>query len=177
MSLPAIPTLETARLTLRAPRPDDAAPFAAFYGSDRARFVGGPRAPWESWRYLAEVIGHWALRGFGRWIVEDRASRLPVGLVGLHHPLDWPEPEIGWMIFGGAEGRGFAREAAEAARAHAYGALGWPTAISLVAPENTRSAGLAARLGAQRDGVFTHPRFGAMEIWRHPAPGSAERAA
>lgn len=172
MSLAVIPTLATERLVLRAPCAADAAPLAAFYAGPRSGFVGGPLPDWAVWRYLAEVIGHWSLRGYGRWIAEERATGAAIGLVGLHHPLDWPEPEIGWILFDGAEGRGLAREAALAARAHAYGTLGWRTVISLVDPGNVRSAGLAAAMGAVRDGSFAHPKYGAMDIWRHPAPSA-----
>ena len=41
---------------------------------------------------------------------------------------------------------------------------------SLVRPENTKSAAVALRLGARRDGEFTHVRHGHMHIYRHPTP-------
>lgn len=167
----AVPVLETDRLTLRAPCIDDADAFAHFCADPvNTRFIGGVLAPWESWRYLCEVIGHWSMRGFGRWIAVDRATGNPVGLYGLHFPSEWPEPEIGWMTFDGHQKTGLAREAATAARRHAYGTLGWTTVISLIDPENVASVALAERLGAKRDRDFTHPRYGAMGVWRHPAP-------
>ena len=163
-----IPTLRTERLVLRAPRPGDFEPFAAFYASERASMVGGPLDRAEAWRTLAGLVGHWHLRGFGRWaVMEDDA---PVGIVGLHFPLGWPEPEVGWIVFDGAEGRGLAYEAALAARAHAYDTLGWRTAVSIVHPRNARSIALAERMGARRDGEFHHPRVGPVPVWRHPGP-------
>lgn len=166
----AIPTLETDRLILRAPREEDLAPFAAFYASDAARFVGGPLPEWEVWRYLAQVIGHWHLRGFGRWIVEAKDTSAAIGLVGLHAPLDWPEPEVGWFIWG-EPGRGYATEAGAAARRFAYGTLGMTTLISSIAAGNDASVKVAERLGARREAQdFIHPSFGALGIWRHPAP-------
>lgn len=165
-----IPTLETDRLILREPQAKDFAPFAEFYASDRAKFVGGPLTPEGSWRMLATEIGHWSLKGFGRWIVEHKDTGAAVGLVGLFEPEGWPEPEIGWDLFNGFEGQGFATEAALAARSYAYDVLGWTTTISLVKPENTASAAVAHRMGARQDGVFTHERHGALNIWRHPAP-------
>jgi RimJ/RimL family protein N-acetyltransferase len=165
-----IPTLTTSRLTLRAPCLDDFDAFAAFYASDRARFVGGPMSAEQVWRHLACEIGHWALRGYGRWAVEETASGKFAGIIGLWNPEGWPEPEIGWDLMDGFEGRGFATEAAMAALAHAYDTLGWPTAISLVAPENHGSRAVAQRMGARHDGMFTHRRLGTMEIWRHLSP-------
>lgn len=165
-----IPTLETERLKMRAPEARDIAPFAAFYASDRSSFVGGPLTAEGSWRMLAMEIGHWTLKGFGRWIVEGKATGDIVGMVGLFEPEGWPEAEIGWDLFNGFEGKGYATEAGHAARDYAYDILGWQTAISLVKSGNDGSAAVAKRLGARPDGTFTHERHGTMAIWRHPAP-------
>lgn len=166
----AIPTLTTERLVLRAPEIGDFEPFSAFYASERSRFVGGPLSREGAWRMLAMEIGHWTLAGFGRWIVDVRDGPRSAGLVGLFAPEGWPEPEIGWDLFDGHEGKGYATEAALAARRFAYDRLGWSTAISLVKPGNEASARVAARMGARADGEFTHERHGLAHIWRHPAP-------
>ena len=167
-----IPTLHTERLTLRAPVEADFAPFAAFYAGPRSHFVGGPLSRELAWRMLAMEAGHWQLRGYGRWIVAETATDTPVGMVGPFAPEGWPEPELGWDLFDGFEGKGYATEAALAARAWVYDTLGWTTAISLVKPENTASARLAERLGCTRDGDFTHERHGFMHVYRHPGPDS-----
>ena len=164
------PTIQTERLTLRGLGPEDLPYLQPFFASDRSRYVGGLVSYEQSWRFLAAEIGHWTLRGYGRWGVDDRATGTPVGLVGLWNPEGWPEPEIGWDLWDGAEGKGFATEAARAARDYAYETLGWTTAISLVHPDNHASAAVAQRLGARRDGIFTHVRFGEVHIWRHPSP-------
>jgi len=165
-----IPTLETERLTLRAPAEADFPALAAFYETDRAEFVGGHIGPNEVWRTLASMIGHWALRGYGMWAVDERETGLFCGHVGPWNPHGWPEPEIGWTLLGAAEGRGIAREAAEASRAYAYGSLGWTTAISLIDPANTRSIRLAERMGARLDYEFQHDDYGLMHAYRHPSP-------
>ncbi|MGC9368152.1 MAG: GNAT family N-acetyltransferase [Paracoccaceae bacterium] len=165
-----IPRLETERLILRAPTLQDFEVFADFYASERASFVGGPLDREGSWRMLAMEIGHWQLAGFGRWIVETRDGGATAGLVGLFCPEGWPEPEIGWDLFSGHEGKGYATEAGAAARNYAYDVLGWDTAISLVKPANVASARVAERLGARLDGMFPHQRHGEMQVWRHPSP-------
>ncbi|MEM9605645.1 MAG: GNAT family N-acetyltransferase [Pseudomonadota bacterium] len=166
-----IPTLETPRLRLRAPRLDDFEAFAAFRADPvRSVFVGGPYTEAQAFDQLGELIGHWHLRGFGRFMIADRESDAALGVTGPYHPADWPEPEIAWSVFAHAEGRGIAFEAATAARRYAYDTLGWTTAISLVSIENTRSASLAKRLGCTRDPDFIHPDFGRMGCWRHPPP-------
>ena len=48
-----IPTLQTQRLILRAPRQGDFDTFAAFYAGPRASFVGGPLTRELAWRMLA----------------------------------------------------------------------------------------------------------------------------
>ena len=167
--LSAIPTLTTERLILRAPRAEDVAPFGRFYASEAARFVGGPKDEALTWRYLAEVIGHWALRGFGRWIVERRDRPGAIGLVGLHEPLDWPETEVGWFLWDGL-GQGLASEAGRAARAYAYGTLGRTTLVSMIAPGNDASIRVAEAMGAVWGEDYIHPRFGPLVFYRHPGP-------
>jgi ribosomal-protein-alanine N-acetyltransferase len=168
-----IPSLRTDRLVLRAPRPEDFEAYAAFRASERARVLGGPFTRIQSFEQLAGIVGHWQLRGFGRWIVADRATGEALGIVGLFYPEGWPEPEIAWSVFEAAEGRGIAFEAATAARDYAYRVLGWSTVVSLIAPDNHRSVALALRLGAAPDGVYPHAVHGDLDIYRHPAPKAA----
>lgn len=165
-----IPVLTSERLTLRGPDARDVDAMAQFYASDRSSFVGGPLSRDLAWRQLATEIGHWTLKGFGRWTVTETATGATVGMVGLWAPEGWPEPEIGWDLFDGFEGKGYATEAAQTARAYAYDILGWSTAISLVAPGNEGSARVALRLGARLAGEFSHAKLGHLHIYRHPAP-------
>ncbi len=144
--------------------------FAEFRASDRARFVGGPNTRTQAWGHFTGLAGQWAIRGYGRWIVADRDSDTPLGVVGLLYPVGWPEPEIAWSMFAAGEGRGLAHEAALAARRYAYSTAGWTTAISLIDPTNTRSVALGQRLGCRHEAEYQHEEFGAMQIWRHPAP-------
>jgi len=168
---PDIPTLLTDRLTMRPLGPQDFAPMAAFYASERAKFVGGPTTAELTWRNLAGEIGHWTLRGYGRWAVEETATGALAGVVGPWNPEGWPEPELGWDLMNGFEGKGYATEAAAAARRYAYEVLDWPTAISLVAIDNDASARVAQRLGCTEEpDLFTHERHGTMRVFRHPAP-------
>ena len=165
-----IPTLETERLILRPARLEDIPHEQAFYQTDRAAFVGGQMHPTLVWRAIAASMGHWTLRGYGPFAVEEKATGIYCGHVGPWFPEGWPEPEISWTIMEAAEGRGIAYEAALTSRAWAYETLGWTTAISLIDPDNTRSIALAERLGAVHDSDFTHVIYGPMQVWRHPSP-------
>ncbi|WP_137702539.1 GNAT family N-acetyltransferase [Marimonas lutisalis] len=169
-----IPSLETERLILREPREADFAYERAFFASDASRFVGGPLPAHRAWRTLAMVVGHWAFRGFGLWGVEDKATGTYLGRVGLWFPEGWAEREIGWTLMPHAWGKGYATEAAIAARAHAYDVLGWDTAVSLIAPENDASKAVARRLGATLERMHDDPEYGPVEIWRHLAPADIE---
>ncbi|MGR3492668.1 MAG: GNAT family N-acetyltransferase [Shimia sp.] len=165
-----IPTIHTERLTLRALCEDDFAPLAAFYADDRSSFVGGPKDAQATWRMLATEIGHWTLRGYGRFGVERQQDGAFIGIIGPWNPHGWLEPELGWDLMNGFEGRGYATEAAEATRRYAYDTLGWTTAISLIADGNSGSEGVAKRLGCTAEKRITHEMFGNMTVWRHPAP-------
>ncbi|MEM6905474.1 MAG: GNAT family N-acetyltransferase [Pseudomonadota bacterium] len=168
-----IPTFETERLRFRLPSQDDFEAEAAFFQTDRSKGVGGPLKRDLVWRSLASVIGHWVMRGYGYWAIDEKATGLYCGQVGLWFPEGWPEPEVAWTLMEAAEGRGLGFEAASAARNFAYRELGWTTAISSIMPDNTRSKALASRLGATFEATFPHPSYGDMEIWRHPGPEGA----
>lgn len=170
MSATSAPVLHTERLILRGPEPQDLPGFLAYFASPRSRYTGGPLDPGPAWRLFACEIGHWHICGFGMWSVTLRGHPdRCIGMVGCWHPADFPENELGWILWPEAEGRGIAAEAAQAARAHAYGPLGWTTAVSYIDPENARSIGLAERLGARRDDAA--PRRDPTDlVYRHPAP-------
>lgn len=166
-----IPVLEEGRLRYRAPSLDDFEVYHDFCASDRSIGVGGPYPTRdEAFERLAKIIGHWGLRGYGRWMIADRDTDAPLGVVGLMYPEDWPEPEIAWTVFATAEGKGIAFEAAQFARRYAYEVLGWTTVISCTTPGNDRSVALAKRMGASFEREFQHPMIGPLNVWRHLGP-------
>lgn len=165
--LAPIPVIETDRLILRGPRNADLPAFTAYFATPRAEFTGGQRDDVESYRMLMTTAGHWHMRGYGLWVIEDRASGATAGWTGILHHLDWPEPELGWTVFDGYEGKGIAHEAALAARAHAANRQGIAAPISLIDPDNARSAALATRLGARLE-QHSDLRGSPVDIWRHP---------
>ncbi len=166
-----IPTLEAGRLRYRAPRMEDFEVYYAFCASDRAAGLGGPfPRRIDAFDRLSKLIGHWHLRGFGRWMIADRETDAPLGVVGLLRPEDWPEPELAWTVFADAEGKGVAHEAALFARGYAHDTLGLSALVSYIKPGNARSVALARRLGAVSEGEIDHPVIGAVTVWRHPSP-------
>lgn len=167
----AIPTIETARLRLRPPVEADFDSAAAFLAGPRARFVGGPYAREAAWRAFAACVGGWILQGFGYWAVEERTGGALAGAVGFIGRPIFPEIELGWDLYEARfEGRGYATEAAEAARGWAFGTGLAGTLISVIHPENARSIRVAERLGAARDRSVA---AGDPEdvVYRHAPPG------
>ena len=71
---PANHVVETERLILRRPLPEDAEGYTGFYLSDRAQYVGQTDKPYKAWSYFAAEIGHWEIRGWGMFAVVERAT-------------------------------------------------------------------------------------------------------
>lgn len=163
--LDGLPVLDTARLRLRAPREADFAAALAFNDSPRARFVGGRLERRWVWRGLLANIGHWALRGYGFYSVDTKAGEF-VGRVGVIFHDGWAEPELSWHLFDGFEGKGYAREAALAARADYHARITEKPLISYVNVDNARSAALAQRLGAQVETTFEDDGA-VIAVYRH----------
>lgn len=169
--LAGTPVLTTDRLTLRAPVMADWPAWRDFVASDRSRYIGGPLDEGKAWRAFGHIAGMWALRGYGSFAFTLKGSDAPLGMTGPWYPADWPERELGWTLWTPeAEGKGYAREAAEAARAHAFHDLGWNTAVSYIDPDNARSIALAERLGAWRDDTAAYPGDRPCLVYRHPTP-------
>ncbi len=168
-----IPVIHSERLTFRAWREADFDSFAAIYvDGEQSRFIGGPVSRDDAWRRMALVVGHWTLRGYGLWALEDKASGAFVGWSGLWFPEGFPGQEIGWTLVPAFRGRGLAQEAGKRVRAYAYDTLGWQTAISLVNVGNTASVRVAEGLGATLERTL-HFRGADSWIYRHPANSKA----
>lgn len=113
-TLPWIDHLTTERLILRMFRDSDLDAYADMCGdAEVMRYLGGitmSRA--EAWRNMATVVGHWQLRGFGLYAVEEQSTGTMVGRVGCWQPEGWPGMELAWTLRQAYWGRGYATEAA-----------------------------------------------------------------
>jgi RimJ/RimL family protein N-acetyltransferase len=152
LDLTQIPTLDTPRLILRRPAEADADGLAELYTDPRyMRFFGDGRTADHAaaWGAIAGSLGHWALRGFGFFAVEEKATGRFIGWSGLLAPEGWPGVEIAWGIAPRAWGRGIATEAATAVRDDAFTRLRLKRLVSIIHPENTASIRVAMKLGAR----------------------------
>lgn len=148
---PQIPHLTTERLLLREFRPEDFEPYAEMMADPlvgRHLMDGRPLSRVEAWRQMAMFIGHWTLRGYGLWAVEERATGRFIGRIGCLEPEGFPAFEIAYTLSAPAWGRGYAREGAAAALRYARDVLGRTKIASIIRPANTASMRVATSLGA-----------------------------
>jgi RimJ/RimL family protein N-acetyltransferase len=77
--------------------------------------------------------------------------------------------ELGWCL-AAAWGRGYATEAAFAARDDAFTRLALPELISIVHPENERSRRITAKVGMTIERQIPYPVIGRdVDVWQLPA--------
>ena len=147
-------SLETERLLLRQWREDDFESYARICADPEVmRYLGGqPLTRMEAWRHMAYLVGHWQLRGYGHWAVEEKSSGRLIGRMGFFNPEGWPGFEVGWTLGRDSWGKGYATEAARHMLAHAFGDMGREHVISIIHPDNRASIRVAEKMGEQLEG-------------------------
>ena len=119
---------------------------------------------------MAASIGHWVLRGYGYWAVEEKDTGSFVGSAGLWYPEGWPEIELGYWLMPEMRGKGYATEAALAAHEVAFNTLHVESLVSYIHPENEPSKKLAERMGARAEATIELLDYGPHIVYRHPRP-------
>ena len=146
-------TVETERLILRRWRDADVTPNTEMLADpDSARFITSDGKPvvdaFVGWRNAAIMAGHWALHGFGLFVVEEKRTGSYVGRVGPWFPAGWPGFEVGWGIAKDFRGKGYAVEAAVASIDWTFATFEIDNILHCIRPENAASQKVAQRLGA-----------------------------
>ena len=78
-----MPEIETERLILRSWKRSDAPAIATIFADeDNARYIGGTKSDWQAWRHFATIIGHFHLRGYTAFAVEEKSTGKCIGYVG-----------------------------------------------------------------------------------------------
>jgi RimJ/RimL family protein N-acetyltransferase len=147
--------IETARLVLRPPRPEDYDPIGAMNGDPEVNHWLGrdiPRA--DSDALLDRVAARIADIGYGFFVTERVEDGAVIGMIGLA-PIDFDCPvkgriEIGWRLARSAWGQGYAAEGARALLAYGFQRLGFEEIVAFTATTNARSEAVMQRIGMER---------------------------
>lgn len=148
------PTLETARLRLRAHAPSDFEnSYAMWTDMEVVRFLGGkPNSREDCWNRMVRMAGFWALTGMGSWVVEtkDGAYIGEIGFLWLKRDIE-PSiegfPELGWVLTRNSHGNGYASEAVRAALDWGDTHLPQKRFTCIIDPNNAASLGVARKCG------------------------------
>jgi RimJ/RimL family protein N-acetyltransferase len=152
-SLVLAPILETSRLRLRGHCLDDFPQSAAMWADPVVvRYIRPtPFTEEESWARMLRHVGHWAMLGYGYWVVEDKNTGEFLGEAGFANfhrdtePLLLTNmPEAGWVFRAEAHGRGYASETVAAIVAWADSHFNGPTAC-IIEDKNVASIRVAEK--------------------------------
>lgn len=159
----AIPVLETDRLRLRAMKLADLPLLEAINESLKDRSLRST----DTWSDFVQMSATWVFRGHGWWTVDDDAGA--VGFVGLGFEPGDQAPELGYLLDAPARGKGYATEAAQAARDCARDLLRLPELVSYISETNAASQNVARKLGAVRDAEAEKALVDedTTQVWRH----------
>lgn len=143
------PVLTTKRLVLRMPEAGDHAAYARFFAdAETSHFYGGPLMPHQAWDRLAADIGHFVLRGHGRFVATLDGQ--VVGGCGILDVEGWPGHELTWWLLPEARGKGLAQEASRAVLDWAGQTLGRDMVETHFRDENLAARRLTEGLGGVR---------------------------
>lgn len=153
-----LPTLEGARVRLRAPRQSDAAAVFRVY-SDPQVLRYWSHGPWtdtaQADDWIARSWTGFAERAYLQWVVarsEDDAVIGSTTLFGCR--AQHRRCEIGYALAAAHWGRGYAREALALALAEAFGPLRLHRVEADIDPRNLASIRLVETLGFRHEGTL-----------------------
>jgi RimJ/RimL family protein N-acetyltransferase len=159
--------IETARLVLRRPVPEDVYPLAEMNADPEVmKYIGDGRVRTfeETAQAVPRAIGEWDERGHGMFCVDRRDTGEFIGWVALAVPAFLPEVlpaiEIGWRLARRHWGQGFATEAAREALRFGFGSCGFDPIISIRDVDNDASRRVMEKLGLHFDFQTTVPSHG-----------------
>jgi RimJ/RimL family protein N-acetyltransferase len=163
----AIPTINTAHVTLRALRPQDFDRFAVVFAQSLKGSSPGHQVHALAWSAFLRNAGQWQMSGFGQWAIEAHGLPRLMGIVGFasNTQIALHQIEASCILHPDAPNEGLARDATRAA--HDWfdrvitGALRWRIEMpnqttERLAQENGYSPGAIAGL-LERP---TPPRYG-----------------
>lgn len=149
-----VPTLQSARLELRPYTKEDFPASAALWADpNTVKFITKRTLNQsEAWARYTRQAGHWALEGFGYFVVKTKEGQFvgEVGFGDFHRdikPSIQGVPESGWVIAGEAQGKGYAEEAMKCALAWLFTQTPYRRTVCIIDEGHAASHRLALKLG------------------------------
>ncbi len=165
--------LDTPRLRLRVPVPEDAEALEALFSDAEAmRSSGGPRPAGFAAGWIVTEASWLARDGVGMRVVELRGTGELVGCAGLARrasPGKTSEAELDVRLTGAAQGRGLGSEAAAAVLVHAFSALRLARVDARAEPGDAACIGMLERVGLRYERLDLGPG-GARQVYALQRP-------
>jgi RimJ/RimL family protein N-acetyltransferase len=166
---------ETRRLRCRRWRAEDLEELYAVYSDPKVvRWVGDgvPITRNQCQEWLGVTQRNYAERGYGMFVLEDRATGATVGFCGIVHPGGQPEAEIKYAFSQPHWGQGLATEAVTALLPFGASEYGLQRIIATVAPENFASQRVLWKAGMSliQERLNDNGTFTLVYEWFSPSP-------
>jgi RimJ/RimL family protein N-acetyltransferase len=146
-------SIDTPRLLLRLPERADAQAFLDLHQDPevielkQVTLLEAPGGIDLALRNVERMLRHWRRCGYGQWAVIEKTTNEVIGCVGFFYPDGWLGVDLSWIIERSRRGNGFATEAAAAALEWAWHNTQIHHVISLIGPNDVRSARIATKVG------------------------------
>ena len=103
--------------------------------------LGGPRSPEQTSDYIKQNLAHWAVHGYGIWILRERASGVFVGRGGLRNAVlgGKDEVEVAYGLMPEFWNQGLATEFVGAVVRIGFSDIGLSSLACVTQPENKAS--------------------------------------
>ena len=153
--------LETERLSLRQLRVDDAPfmlgllnepSFVQNIGDRGVRTLEGARE-----YILHGAVASYAQHGYGLYLVELKATAVPIGICGLVKRPYLADADVGFAFLPLYWAQGYALEAAAAVMDYARITLGIERVVAIVSPDNHASCRLLRKIGLEFEAMVDAP--------------------
>lgn len=152
-------TIETERLILRKPAPEDASIIGALFGDpDIMQFYGTGRiyGPSEIPEVVLMIERHYEQYGFGVHVIRLKSTGDSIGVGGLQHTPISPWVQIGGTFAKESWKKGYAIEAGTALLHYGFTALGLERIEANTPVTNAPAIAVARKLGMTYEGVTLH---------------------
>lgn len=161
---PDVPVIVTERLELWLPSASDIQPLINLVmHEETSRFLGADATRADHFTRIQRNAGCWMLFGYGGFVVRQKGCPDPIGSCGVFHSYrglgeDFDDmPEAGWIIAADQGGKGYAREAMDAALQWFEVTHGQQPIMCMIEVGNAASFSLAARLSFEETRTVTWP--------------------